>query len=62
MPPVINTDIYNVIKDFNLNELKETYQECGLTRLEMEMEMEMEAVMARAQAFKIMSKSSTVNN
>ncbi|MDR1891345.1 MAG: hypothetical protein LBQ23_04225 [Puniceicoccales bacterium] len=46
MPPVIDTDMYNIIKDLNLDELSKTYQRCGLTRLEME------AAMARAQALK----------
>jgi hypothetical protein len=46
MPPVIDTDMYNVITKLDLDELVSMYQKCGLTRLEIE------AAKARAQALK----------
>ncbi|MDR2603522.1 MAG: hypothetical protein LBC11_03105 [Puniceicoccales bacterium] len=46
IPPVIDEDMYKVIKDINLDELEKMYRECGLTS------SEIDPAMARAQALK----------
>jgi endo-1,4-beta-D-glucanase Y len=46
MPPVIDREMYKVIMAIDLNELKNMYEECGLTRFEIQ------AAMSRAEALK----------
>jgi DNA-binding transcriptional ArsR family regulator len=46
MPPIIDRDMYNVIMAIDLDELKNMYQGCGLTR------PEIDAAMARARGLK----------